>query len=65
MEKVQDPVRADSLKSATTIGDERGGVLSIDPTEERRIVRKLDFAIVPIMAMFYLLSFLVSHLIAK
>ena len=60
MEKVQGPVLASSLKSATTLDDERDGVLHIDSSEERRIVRKLDLTIVPIMALFYLLSFLVS-----
>lgn len=61
MEKVQDPVRAESLKSTTTVGDERVGLLHLDTAEERIIVRKLDFTIVPIMALFYLLSFLVSR----
>ena len=31
----------------------------IDPAVERRVVRKLDVYILPIMTMFYLLSFLV------
>ncbi len=30
---------------------------------ERRAVRKLDYTIVPVMTMFYFLSFLVSNLI--
>lgn len=29
---------------------------------ERRAVRKLDYAIIPVMTMFYLLSFLVSNI---
>ncbi|EJD00760.1 MFS general substrate transporter [Fomitiporia mediterranea MF3/22] len=33
-------------------------LLKIDPAEERRIVRKLDFCLIPLMTMFYLLSFL-------
>ncbi|KAL5488440.1 hypothetical protein ACEPAI_6558 [Sanghuangporus weigelae] len=34
------------------------GLLEFDRTEERRIVRKLDFCLIPLMTMFYLLSFL-------
>ena len=61
MEKVKDTVCIDSPTSTTTArGDEKGGILHIDLEEERRIVRKLDLTIVPIMALFYLLSFLVS-----
>ena len=61
MEKVQDTARVDSPTSTTAAGgDEKGGILHIDLEEERRIVRKLDLTIVPIMALFYLLSFLVS-----
>ncbi|OCB91746.1 MFS general substrate transporter [Sanghuangporus baumii] len=33
-------------------------LLEFDRTEERRIVRKLDFCLIPLMTMFYLLSFL-------
>ncbi len=40
--------------------DSKPRLLGIDPAEERRVVRKLDFCILPIMTMFYLLSFLAS-----
>lgn len=61
MEKTQDPVQDESLKSTTTLGDDGIGLLHVDPAEERKIVWKLDCCIAPVMAMFYLLSFLVSH----
>ena len=60
MEKIQDPVKANSLKSVSSVEDERGKTVRIDPIEERRAVRKLDWCIIPIMSMFYFLSFLVS-----
>jgi hypothetical protein len=34
--------------------------ISVDMELERKAVRKLDYTIIPLMAMFYLLSFLVS-----
>ena len=34
-------------------------LLKIDPAEERRIVRRLDYCLIPLMTMFDLLSFLV------
>lgn len=54
-----DSVRADSFKSASSIGDGSSELLRIDPVEERRVLRKLDLILTPILAMFYLLSFLV------
>ena len=35
-------------------------LLDVDPAEERKAVRKLDYTVLPVMAMFYFLSFLVS-----
>lgn len=54
--------RRESLKSTSTIGDGDNNPLTthLDAAAEARIVLKLDLCIVPIMAMFYLLSFLVS-----
>ena len=33
---------------------------SFDPEDERRAVRKLDYTILPLVSLFYLLSFLVN-----
>ncbi|PAV20618.1 MFS general substrate transporter [Pyrrhoderma noxium] len=33
-------------------------IIAVDPQEERRIVRKLDYCLIPLMTIFYLLSFL-------
>ena len=35
-----------------------GGDPGIDPAKERKLVRKLDFHIVPVVMLLYLLSFL-------
>lgn len=34
----------------------------IDPEDERKAVRRLDYSVLPIMTMFYLLSFLVREI---
>lgn len=63
----------ESVASLPTLGGKDHGVeeeskaisiptLAIDPVEERKAVRRLDLCLVPIMTMFYLLSFLVSCL---
>lgn len=40
-------------------------VKPIDPILEKKAVRKLDLTIIPIMTLFYLLSFLVSMLLVQ
>ena len=40
-------------------GAREDDLLQYDAAEERKIVRKLDFSLIPLMTMFYLLSFLV------
>lgn len=40
-------------------GTREDDLLQYDAAEERKIVRKLDFSLIPLMTMFYLLSFLV------
>lgn len=56
---------AESIKSTSSavekITDEKAALLDVDPAEERRVVRKLDYCLIPMMTMFYLLSFLVSR----
>lgn len=59
-------IREDSYKEASPAhsirdADSRGekDFLEIDAQEEKRAVRKLDYALIPLMTMFYLLSFLV------
>lgn len=41
--------------------DARRRILGVSRAEERRIVRKLDWALIPFLTLFYLLSFLVSN----
>lgn len=59
-------LREDSLKSASAseplqVGEVKNmKIIAVDPQEERRIVRKLDYCLIPLMTIFYLLSFLVS-----
>ena len=65
MGKLQDTVHAESLKDVSTIAEKHDEQLHVDPVEERRIVRKLDFCLIPIMALFYLLSFLVHLLLFR
>ena len=55
--------KAESLKSGSS-GFQHGAedkmlLREIDPVEERRVVRKMDYCLIPIMTLFYLLSFLV------
>lgn len=45
-----------SFACSTDVND----VKPIDPILEKKAVRKLDLTIIPIMTLFYLLSFLVS-----
>ena len=60
LEKLDEAMRAESLRSKSSIADEHAKLLRLDPAAERRAVRKLDLCLIPIMAMFYFLSFLVS-----
>ena len=59
------PLKAESQNSSSVdFHDSTNDKLlvgKIDPTEERRVVRKMDYYLIPMMTMFYLLSFLVSH----
>lgn len=57
---------AESVKSIPSAGEnvlyekeQQQPLLDIDPVEERKSVWKLDLCLIPIMTMFYLLSFLV------
>jgi len=57
-----DATVSDPEKGATDIGSVGGK----DPTEDpplEKVWRKVDLYILPVVAMFYLLSFLVSHLL--
>ena len=59
------PLKAESQNSSSVdlhdSTNDKPLVGEIDPTEERRVVRKMDYYLIPMMTMFYLLSFLVSH----
>ena len=61
---IPDAGKVESLKSVSSM--EEKGVSSasapVDPIAERRAVRKLDWCLIPIMAVFYLMSFLVRLL---
>ena len=50
-------VKSDESKDSKTVDKE--SLLDIDPAYEKKVVRKLDFCLIPLMTMFYLLSFLV------
>ena len=60
---------SESTKSAHSTGDqyvddnekELVPLAGIDPEDERKAVRRLDYSLLPIMTMFYLLSFLVRE----
>lgn len=55
-----------SVKSETSGGlktTDKESFLDVDPAYEKKVVRKLDFCLIPLMTMFYLLSFLVSILL--
>lgn len=53
-EKIQDTSRS-SVSSGSPVAVE-----DVDPALEKRIWRKLDLYILPVVTLFYLLSFLVS-----
>lgn len=59
-EKIHDPEDSGSVKSTATFGNGSIEHLGLSEAERRRVIWKLDCCIAPIMAMFYLLSFLVS-----
>lgn len=61
-EEKRRPESASSGAYAEDIDAPAQGLLGIDPVEERKAVRKLDYVLLPMMTMFYLLSFLVSLL---
>ena len=42
-----------------------GGSPEIDPVKEKKLVRKLDFHIVPVVMLLYLLSFLDRYIYAR
>ena len=50
--------KAESLRSVSTV-EKSATLMGVDRAEERRAVRKLDLCLIPIMTIFYLLSFLV------
>ena len=60
MEKVEDLSRTESVKESSSLEDESIGLPQLSAAQERKIVTKLDCCIAPVMAMFYLLSFLVG-----
>ena len=53
--------KAESLRSVSTV-EKPSTLMGVDGAEERRAVRKLDLCQIPIMTLFYLLSFLVRPL---
>lgn len=52
------PEIEESIKSSIEKGSD--DLLVIDRAEERKAIRKLDFCLIPLVALFYLLAFLVS-----
>lgn len=57
-------LKVESIASASSglqHGEEKALLPEIDPAEERRVVRKMDYCLIPIMTLFYLLSFLVRN----
>ena len=48
-----------SLRSRLSKDVDKGPFSNVDPTYEKKVVRKLDYCLIPLMTMFYFLSFLV------
>lgn len=47
-----------SPEKVTKDGKQEGKALDIDPKKERKLVRKLDLHIIPLVMLLYLLSFI-------
>jgi hypothetical protein len=55
----KEPSRASAMKEKELEGDDvEGQVEEIDPVAQKKLVRKLDLFIIPVVMLLYLLSFL-------